>query len=165
MDLDKRPLRSPAPHRGGRNSFTSDHICVLYKLLLQSSIYIHITSRVQWWLQFLKDRVSYTTGIIRQEKMSEDRNTYGAKGLLYSVYFKVVNSAKKKKSCRCDSLPEMFLLCLNKKQIMITFFSCLSQRLPHSEHFPDYGAYRVFHSERLSLLCGFSEEVCPDTLC
>jgi len=58
---------SPAPRRGGRNSFTSDHISVLCKLPLQLlwSVCIHISSRIQRMPQFLKDTVSYATGIIR----------------------------------------------------------------------------------------------------
>ena len=76
----------------------------------------------------MKATVSYTTGI-RREKMSADRNTSEAKGLLYSVYFKFVNSAPQKKSCRCDSLLEMFLLCLSKKQtIDHVFLLCRSAR-------------------------------------
>jgi hypothetical protein len=40
----------------------------------------------------------------------------------------------------------------------------VSQRVPLSEHCPDYGAYGALHRERLSVLCGFSEEVSSDTL-
>ena len=110
----------------------------------------------------MKATVSYTTGI-RREKMSADRNTSDAKGLLYSVYFKFVNSAKKKAAgaipyLRCSSC----VLAKNKQSI--TSFSCVAQRVPHSEHCAHYGAYGALHSERLSMLCGLSEAVCSDTL-
>jgi len=91
--------------------------------------------------------------------MSADRNTSGAKGLLYSVHFKFMNSAKKDAGAihylRCSSC----VLAKNKQSV--TSFSCVSRRIQHSEHCPDYGA---FHSERLSMLYGFSEEVCSETL-
>jgi len=84
-------------------------------------------------------------------------------GLLYFIYFKFVNSAKKNASGAIRYL-RCFSCVLAKNKQSITSFSCVSQRIPHSEHCPDYGAYGAFHSERLSLLCGFSEEVCSDTL-
>jgi hypothetical protein len=88
--------------------------------------------------------------------MSADRNTSGAEGPLFSVYFKFVNSAKKAAGAiryvRCSS----WVLANNEQSI--TSFSCVSQRAPHS------GAYGVLHSEHLSRLCGFSEELCSDTL-
>jgi hypothetical protein len=107
--------------------------------------------------QFLKDTVPYATGIIRWGNMSADRNTSGAKGLLYSVYFKFVKSAKKVADAIHYLRRSSCVLAKNN----LSRLSLVSLGVYHT---PDYGAHGAFHSERLSMLYRFSEEECSDTL-